>query len=282
MVPGLAFEPRLDGVSCLTGRPCVAVGGSTVVTRGSSGWTVQSVPNATYDGLDSVSCGSSTSCVAVGEDSATAKPALVTWNGSSWAAQALPDSLVETIWNSVSCPTSDRCVAVGSVFTGTETQPVFYTESAGVWTSVPLPVTPDYTELTGVSCVSATACTAVGDVAGEQQPLVVTWTPGSTKLVELPTRPSPGVYWTGFGRISCVSAATCVATASSGVDDFLAVGSGGQWRVERIPPASLPQRLLNGVSCVSGGGCTAVGALEEHNDAGLDKALVAVRAKPIS
>ena len=144
----------LDGVSCLSGGACTAVGSSTRVGPADPGRGVErhgvvdgaeSRTGTAYDNsLAAVSCASSTSCMAVG--SATSPTGYLqnlaeAWNGTAWSVVATPDTSA-TFPNSltgVSCTSATACTAVGSAAVSTGSVTVVETWNGAKWTIAPSP-----------------------------------------------------------------------------------------------------------------------------------------------
>jgi hypothetical protein len=225
----------LNGVSCPTRDTCTAVGnyvdptGATVMLVehwAKNRWTIQTSPSpvgATSSNLASVSCASLSACTAVGsytDQTGTSLTLAESWNGTQWRIQATPPNLP---------------AATGA-------------------------------QLRSVSCTSAGACTAVGDWANagaQDNALAERWNGVAWQMQA--TQPVPS---STFTSVSCSSASACVAVgSSSGVDaaPLLAeVWNGVSWRVRNpvipaIPNGAQPNDDLNGISCTTNGGCTAVG-----------------------
>jgi hypothetical protein len=122
------------------------------------------------------------------------------------------------------------------------------------------------TALAGVFCGSATDCTAVGrsfDAAGNQTAVVESWN-GAAWKSQAAAVPA-GATGAELSAVSCRSASACTAVGSynnsSGTQVTLAESwNGTAWTVRTTPnPAGAIESQLNGVSCASGGTCTAVG-----------------------
>jgi hypothetical protein len=214
-------------VACPRARACTAVGSYTdsagaEVTLAErwngTRWRIQPTPNpsgATSSSLASVSCARRRACIAVGAYSASSS-GMVTdlaerWNGAKWLVltMAAPNGGA----SSVSCSAPNACTAVDG------------TTSAERWNGVswqpqptPTPASPDADNLNGISCPKARACTAVG---GETQTnglssaeLAEHWN-GATWQVQLEPTPVAG-HRTLFG-VSCVTARTCTAVGTNGI-----------------------------------------------------------------
>jgi hypothetical protein len=127
--PAGATDSSLDGVSCASANPCLAVG--TVATdTGSTGfaerwngsaWSLQTLPNVPRSGLNAVSCVSKTFCVAVGSVVDPTDPEKIlalaeVWDGSAWTIEdpGQPAGAGVSLLDGVSCPKTTDCTAVGA------------------------------------------------------------------------------------------------------------------------------------------------------------------------
>jgi hypothetical protein len=126
-------------------------------------------------------------------------------------------------------------------------------------------------DLHGVSCVSAGACIAVGDSknrAGTVVTLAERWN-GRRWAIQATPNPT-GAHTSSLFGVSCVSAGACTAVGkyknSAGTFVTLAERwSGRRWAILATPnPTGAHDSSLFGVSCVSAGACTAVGAHTDH------------------
>ncbi len=211
----------LYGVSCLSKRPCLAVGERDdsygdpfpLLERwNGSRWSVGQAVDST-NGLAllfEVSCTSSTACTAVGEDAGNEGLA-VRWNGARWLAEpgSNPDNVNGSGLGAVSCVTRGFCAAAGG---GSNADSVNVSDSsvAEIWNgtnwSVDEDVDPNNNvnyDLYGVSCASTTACLAVGYVAER-------WNGRTWSLEQIP---GPDA----LNAVSCPSTSMCVAVGVASV-----------------------------------------------------------------
>jgi photosystem II stability/assembly factor-like uncharacterized protein len=159
-------------------------------------------------------------------------------------------------FQSVSCPTDDRCVAVGEV---DEEGAMIATTSDGGSTWVPETVPAGAPNLTSVSCGSATRCVAVGseDIPGEATTVAILSTRNGGKSWSERV-PSKGVT---LASVSCSSGSDCIAVGSRVVGSstsgaILSTTDGGRsWKDEST--AALPE--LIGVSCPTTSHCVGIG-----------------------
>ncbi len=233
------------GVSGLTGTTA-----EPPVTTGELGPTFGAM------GPEAVSCVGPGRCVAVGSYSlppanqqimASTWPAVMSEANGSWGAVAgvrLPEDAAgrdspitqqgfrfdipqAASLQSISCPSPDDCVAVGSYTTKVWTvQPIAATEHDGVWgPAIRLPLPTDALEpvstdtgaaAASVSCTAVNTCIAVGsytyDKAGDSRGFIDTdadgsWTSAPVPLVPGQAHPSFG----GLRTLSCPTTTTCYA-----------------------------------------------------------------------
>jgi hypothetical protein len=185
---------------------------------------------------------------------------------------------------SVSCASAGNCSAVGGYTDSSgHRQGLLLTETSGTWATgveASLPAnagTNPEVSLT-ISCGSAGNCTAVGSYFvsyGDFQGLLLTETSGTWATgveASLPANANTSSV-TSLDSVSCASAGNCSAvgsyTDSSGHSQGLLLSeTSGTWAtgVEASLPANAgtnPNVIVNSVSCVSAGNCTAVGAYDD-------------------
>src|SRR5690348_6477462 len=120
----------LSGVSCVSGRDCIAVGNSQNGAGVTSdlfgrwngfGWSFQRAPvpsGATSSNFNGVSCSSGTSCIAIGSYSTAGGTFTLAerFNGFNWSIQTTPNpsGATQSVLNSVSCTSAVGCTAVGT------------------------------------------------------------------------------------------------------------------------------------------------------------------------
>lgn len=277
----------LSAISCSSAAACMAVGNYTntagnVVTLAESwngtAWKIETTLNpagATNTALAGVFCGSATDCTAVGRsfDAAGNQTAVAeSWNGAAWKSQvvAVPTGATGAELSGVSCRSASACTAVGSYNDSSGTQVTLAESWNG--TAWHVQATPDPTgatasALVGLSCRTAKACWAVGhsyDTSGTEMTLAESWN-GTVWKVRATPNPAGATASYIDGGVSCSGPKACSAvgsyTDSSGVQLTLAESwNGTAWTVKTTPnPTGAIESQLNGVSCASGGTCTAVG-----------------------
>jgi hypothetical protein len=277
---------NLASVSCVSGTDCVAagtqgdsrVGVAPLIERwNGTAWSVQRLPGFTpvFEDLSGVSCVSADDCLAVGTGSfaPAAETLFVFWNGTQWLVHD-NETVLGADLSGVSCPSADFCVTVG-------TQPP--SQGIGVATLIesgtfdtgfgavasPSPA-PFWNQLTGVSCVSNSDCVAVGwtrhsTTTQKRKTLIESWNGTSWSVVRSPNRNSH-TDANQLNGVSCLSAANCVAVGSSQglrtgpARTLIETWNGSSWSITRSPDkgATLDNRL-NGITCVTGTDCAAVG-----------------------
>ena len=277
----------LSAVSCSSAAACMAVGNYTntagnVVTLAESwngtAWTIGTTLNpagATNTALAGVFCGSATDCTAVGRSFDAAgnqTPVVESWNGVAWTSQAaaVPAGATGVELSGVSCRSASACTAVGSYNDSSGTQVTLAESWNGtVWhvQATPDPTGAPASALVGLSCRTAKACWAVGHTfnpSGTELTLAESW---NGTVWQIQATPNPAGATTSYidGGVSCSGPNACSAvgsyTDSSGVQLTLGESwNGTAWTVKTTPnPAGAIESQLNGVSCASGGTCTAVG-----------------------
>jgi hypothetical protein len=230
------------------------------------------------DSLRGISCTSRENCVAGGVRGTSVYHVggLLQYDGERWTptANSSLNKDQNFIVAAVSCPGPRACEVVN----GALTQP-FRSEtlvlalrwdgSSWSWQGVPVPLGTISAQILGVSCASVNACEAVGDyiTKGFQDAFAVGWN-GKTWHYQL-TPGIPGGSLEFLRAVSCPSPDDCEAVGD--YQSFSALGpaplaeiwDGQSWRVQ--PSAELGGTEVGnlfGVSCVSTGGCEAVGAVE--------------------
>jgi hypothetical protein len=291
--PRNARGSELTGVSCATASACVAVGDFNNGSRdlafaerwNGKKWTVMRTQDHTSlrnSELLSVSCSSSRSCVAVGDSYLGLHDNALTlaerWNGRKWTMQRSlsPDGHADL--TGVSCPSRTACTAIGNSATkGTLAE----RWNGRRWTMQRIPDLRRQNEssaLWAISCPSTRSCTAVGE--GD-----LTY-PGSSEDKETPLAERwNGHKWTiqrtgglagALQAISCTSTNACTASSSGTLAERW---NGRRWTVQHTPtiPHSDGSGTLNGVSCPSKTGCTAVGYYIDNGRSGTDIRTLAER-----
>jgi hypothetical protein len=256
--PGVAAHRgnALSGISCSSGRACMAVGFSTSVANtlttlaerwDGTQWRIVPSPNApsTQNELNSVSCAAASACVAVGASghgtSSIPTLEIQNWDGSIWTLQSAP-SPADTHQSSltgVSCPSRTDCTAVGFYVTVVDTRQRTLVEH---WngTRWKLERVPAGGPLVSVSCTSSTFCMAIGNQLER-------WNGRRWRIMR-------SLAYGGWNSVSCSSSKACMAV---GDGSHALRWTGSEWVAEPLPPGH--PAYYEGVSCVSARNCTAVG-----------------------
>ncbi len=277
---------ELDSVSCTSDGSCMAVGyyspngtvEQTLAERwDGSSWTILSTPNRPggADILSGVSCAAPESCVAVGlyVTTTSVRALAETWDGHAWIIRHTPSPAARAVVNlrSVSCSAPDSCVAVGG-FTRereeAEEQPLAESWNGAHWAlqAVPNPEAENGSGLQAVSCSGPEACTATGDYdyADIDQSIFAMRLSGGSWTMQ--RQPNPGgEEYNAENAVSCAQASACTAVGSwftSKLETRPLVESwnGAKWsRQHARRPKGAVSAALEGVSCLGGSSCTAVG-----------------------
>ena len=270
----------LAGISCVSARSCVAVGGTNtdaVLAEWWNGrrWKLGSpvqppgVPNAESNygaGFSSVSCLPSGRCVAVGEaqdtPSGLTTPLAEVMRDHRWSLQTVPTGPVRDHeqLQSVSCASPRLCVAVGSgqpyrlrdTWNGRNWSALQFTNVGRVESTNP----------SGVSCFSTTACMIIGYGQLESvnysapRSFAQRW---DGKRWENRTFPNRSDF-DGLA-IACPATRRCVAVGNtSSTLRSAAIWRGERWTQEPVPFSGGDlYSSLNGVSCWTAIRCMAVG-----------------------
>ena len=224
-----------------------------------------------------VSCPTDRMCVAVGESSfsTTGRMLAERWNGHAWSVTRLahPPGATSSALTGVSCTSARACTAVGFDYVpATGGGPLAERWNGSRWA---LEVTPDPgnggVPLAAVSCGSATSCTAVGyydfgALGFTLTTLAEHWDGRRWAVQSLPPAGDPGG---DLSAVSCPSRLNCTAAGyyegtsdeGPGTAPLAMRGNSGSWVVEPTPGDAGENVTsgLAGVSCPTGGTCTAVG-----------------------
>jgi hypothetical protein len=230
-------------------------------------WSVVPSPNGSgQDELTAVSCVPAGACTAVGARTTrlgVKKTVIESWNGTAWSLVPSPNvAKADSYLYGVSCVSASACIAVGYSLTRTPSAYSTLIESwnGTAWSVVPSPNQAGTNNvLDSVSCVSASACIAVG---GGPRALIESW--DGTAWSVVPSLDPGSVSDTLYG-VSCVSATACTAVGDYGNTGgtgktLIETWDGTAWSVVPSPNRAGSINVLNGVSCMPAGACTAVGA----------------------
>jgi hypothetical protein len=267
---------NLAAVSCTTATACTAVG--NIVTGGNAAplaerwngvhWTIQKVPHpsgAARSLLTSVSCPTKNSCFAVGfttNASNQQRTLAERWNGKTWQITPTPNPTrkQEIELASVSCPSVNSCVAVGTVVEGTFAQ-VWNGKSWKATSAVPNPKNSVQSQLDGVSCPSTGDCIAVGRTFRNSKFVSLAEHWNGKKWSPLKAATPGGVTASQLTGVSCSSANACAAVGIvSGPNAIAESWTGKKWVLHPVDiPAGAMSSVLTRVSCNSAVACMATG-----------------------
>ncbi len=279
VVPIAAGSAALSGVSCPSGKNCIAVGGLQAERWNGKTWSLMPAllaGNGITSAIVAVSCTSAVSCTAVGTSDGGGTTALAEqWNGTTWSLLplgSLGEPGMDSSLSGVSCR-STSCTAIGDSGVGGD----FVPQSLH-WTGANLsaaggpPAVSDETFLRGVSCTSATACAAVGTYYNQSisadVTLAVAWKAKSSSL-QLTPFPT-GSTSSSLNSVNCQSTTECTAVGSSedAAGDASTLGETWNGTIWSITPTANPSGAvsaqLSSVSCTASG-CMAVGSATESS-----------------
>ena len=238
--------------------------------------------------LYGVSCRSGRYCVAVGSYNGVtgSHPMAETWNGKAWQAIALPRPVtgVSLGAGAVSCTAVGRCVATGITAMPSEAdRPFIETLSGTRWTArnVPIPRGGTTALIDAVDCVSASYCVLAGTYNIKQPPGVLfeSWNGRVFTVLKAATPGAPDLAVNG---VSCASATDCVAVGVLEKPPLYAGTSfaerwnGRAWSViSQIGPQEPKNPKLFGLSCASANWCVAAGLTSANGSLQTSHALAA-------
>ena len=277
---------HLSSISCATASDCVAVGvvsstggsggqsvsaaGTVTTTDGGTKWSLHEVSvGLVY--FQAVSCSSASHCTATGDTdiNGTIGPAtfVSTDGGSSWTTAGIPAGTINRFIYSLSCPSVQACVGVGSQLSTSGSPPIPFIiatiDGGAMWTTQTPPAgITGIGVLTSVTCPSPSVCLAVSPGtspygSGASTPYVIGTTNGGSTWVS----ESPPSGAGSLDSISCPTTSTCTAvgavTWNTPIPVLLQTDDGGTtWAIKSVP-AGIAE--LAAVNCSSQSNCTAVG-----------------------
>jgi len=288
--PGGQGYNYLSAISCTSSADCLAAGLDYNARRPASAefwngsrWVRHGIPAGAPQpnvGGPGVSCTSAANCIFVANTGAAGgnnKPLAEYWNGSQWTNQHAKspgfygsENVAEL--SSISCVSATSCVAVGSDQTGGADNgdilllAEYWNGSKWKLARTPNPGGGPFAAFNSVSCAGASDCTAVGyqqrSAGAPTRTLAEHWN-GSTWTIE--ATPSLATAVSQLNAISCTSTSSCEAVgyhnSSKGSAALAEHWNGTSWAVQATPvQAGTTSSALNGISCISGSDCIAVGA----------------------
>jgi hypothetical protein len=194
--------------------------------------------------LAGVSCTSGRFCMAVGDYTrgASARPSPAfrdrtlaeAWNGSRWRILSTQNPSRQSELQGVSCTSSRACTAVGSSAAGQWTLAERW--NGRRWAIQPTPNVSriGYTALTAVSCASRTECMAVGTYDGGAPGIAEQWNGTRWAIQRLPTPPreAPDVV---PASVSCASARACMTVGTTENMTLAESWNGSRWTIQATP-----------------------------------------------
>ena len=203
---------------------------------------------------------------------ALAFPAATPPTGTWMIAQEVGHGAVPGYLDSVSCPTEDNCIAVGTEMgANSATSPLVETLTGSTWaaTTLPLPSGSSAASLRGVACLSTASCEAVGyyKSSGVDQPFAETLS-GKTWSMTSPALPA-GTSTGGLNSVVCAGPATCVAVGYTGAPKapWIVSFAAGTWTTSTASSTGLGVTgELNGISCFGTKYCVAAGYEDETSN----------------
>jgi hypothetical protein len=226
--------------------------------------------------LNSVSCLSAKNCLAVGIENSPvggySNGIAYHWNGATWTALTPPEPTpnLGSDFTSVSCAAGPFCVVIGNNYVPT-TRTLIDVWNGKTWKTLS-PATPKGATdlvLNSVSCTSARSCVAVGNGAGPRTTVAEVWN-GKSWTATGPIAWPKGATSPWVETVSCATARYCLAVGyidrnpnANGANTGRAAASvwnGKTWAPTAVAaPGKGKASLFNGVTCLSAKFCAAVG-----------------------
>jgi hypothetical protein len=264
--------PGLNSVSCSTATSCFAVGvggmtGGVVEQWDGTSWTIltSQKPHGQEVEFDGVSCSSSTDCFLTGDSvpeistggQPNFQPLIEHWDGTAWTVVTLAGASGYSGLVAVSCPSATSCAAIG------DSARIEHWDGS-TWSIAPLVTVTSQSRLNSVSCATATSCFAVGSYQASlgAYTLIEHWNGRKWSVTHSPN--PTGTFISSLDSVSCTSASRCTAVgtyeAAQSQKTLVERWNGTTWAIVRSPnPSGALLAELNGVSCLNGTNCTAVG-----------------------
>jgi hypothetical protein len=241
---------------------------------------------ATEGTLRGVSCASASACTAVGDyfNRSIWGAFGNEWNGAWWKLAeviANPGEKNGDLW-SVSCISTTRCVAAGAYGSSGKGNTLIESSNSGAWSHVTSP-NPSGTspELLGIDCKSVSYCISTGhhlNLEGNGGAIAEEWGGTSWTLMtplENPGNRRNGVLW----DVSCLEVGMCMAVGGWGYEHYANVwqhAGSEMWNAttkkwvsaEAEQPGFGEFGTLYSVSCKSATFCMAVGSWSNINGSG--------------
>ena len=163
-----------------------------------------------------------------------------------------------TVLNSISCPTAEACIAVGSTSVPAQAGVVLRTADAGErWQQVSPP--PNSANLVSVDCVSRYRCEVLATDGASY------WTVATRDLGSSWQQGGNVAGISGASNLSCGAHNLCVvagfttSSAAHGTGAIALSGDGGTtWTSAQLPPST---GILHDATCVGASYCVAIGTM---------------------
>jgi hypothetical protein len=265
---------ELWGVSCVSPKFCLAVGGGAAEKWNGVTWknmAVRLTPTGGY--LLHVSCVSTAFCMAVGFFGKGANHYALAdvWNGKAWTPAEPPaPGGNSTFLDGVSCVSPKSCAATGAYTANSVLVALGESWNGKRWnrTRPIVPAGAEDSDMPGVSCVRGTSyCVAAGfyySKTGANE-LIESWNGRNWKLMQAVPFPA-GSSDGGLTGISCSSVKSCVAVGEddqSYLSDIEEIWNGKSWALTSVDwqssPITVGYSSLSDASCVAANHCVAVG-----------------------
>jgi hypothetical protein len=267
----------LEGVACVNGEDCWAVGfsanpGTRTLAEHWDGhaWTiVTTVDPGEFQGLSSVTCIAANDCWAVGEGSVSnggggvlGRTLAEHWDGRFWSVVPTSNTAADNnAFNGVTCVAATNCWAVGQSFFPGDTLAEHWDGHA--WSIVATPnASPATNDLVGVACSNAADCWTVGEAnvgfSPQDRTLAEHWNGQAWSIVTTPNLDpaEDNTLW----AVTCPRSHRCWTVGWSSNKNALATSghteimrwNGRVWSLVASPnPSTSENSQLRGVACVA-------------------------------
>jgi hypothetical protein len=276
-----AIAGDLIGVSCVSAKDCMAVGGHLGTRKGPGGilaerfngktWSAVATPEpsgADGSSLQSVSCTSTKNCVAAGDydtSSHSERAFAEHWNGAKWSVTSVPvpKGASATFLDGTACSSATSCWASGMA--GDDTLIDHWNGKKWSLVSSPSPHPAKPNLLNGLACASAKECWAVGYdfPASGSGALTEGWNGKSWKVTTTPSSKAGELV-----GVTCAKPSACLAVGIG--DNLFGLAqrwTGSKWVSTPTPrPAGAESVQLSAVACTSPSACVAVGEYAAKGD----------------
>jgi len=291
-----AQDNILYRVKCTSASDCSAAGyyfassgfpQSLMEHWNGSAWSIVPSPNASpANYVYGLACSSASNCWAAGyfQTASVDQALMLRWNGVSWSLfdstnGGAASTQQTNLLNAATCASGNDCWAVGYYDSGGFEQSLIEHWNGLSWAILTAPNT-DLSQnnyLAGAACASSTNCWAVGNYqngSAPNQTLIEHWDGTSWSI--LPSPNTSAAQINGLFGVACLSASDCFAVGlsvnASNIDQTLILRwNGNNWSIVTSPNIGANDNALNGVTCVGGSECWAVGY---YLNGSIDQALI--------